>query len=109
MDDESSPFGPLLRRLGRPVYYPAYGDLKHQQATESASRRIFGDRDLSSRILHETAHRAQRTGSSEAPPQPYPDAEAKVWLRFAQAEGAEPTEVQALKTAVARRYADRRS
>jgi hypothetical protein len=108
MEDEPSPFGSLPRRLGRTPYYPAFGDPKHQQATASASRRVFGGRDLSSRILHETAHRAQRTGSSEAPPQPYPDAEAKVWLRIARVEGAEPTEVQALQAAVARRYRDRR-
>ena len=109
MEEEPSQFGSLPRRLGRTPYYPAFGDPKHQQATASASRRIFGGRDLSSRILHETAHRAQRTGSSEAPTQPYPDAEAKVWHRFARAEGADPTEVQALKSAVDRRYRDRRS
>jgi hypothetical protein len=108
MADETSPFGPLLRRLGRPVYYPRWGDPKHQQAAVSASRRIFQGRDLSSEILTETAHRAQRTANPEAPAQSYPDAEVKVWHRFARAEGADPTEVQALKSAVARRYRDRR-
>jgi hypothetical protein len=109
MQDEPSPFGPPLRRFGRPVYYPAWGDPKHKQAAISASRRIFQGRDLSPEILTETAHRAQRTTNPEAPTQPYPDAEVKVWNRFARAQGADPTEVQALKSAVDRRYRDRRT
>ena len=106
MADEISPFGPLFRRLGRTTYYPTWGDPKHQQAAVSASRRIFQDRDLSTEILTETAHRAQRTANPEAPGQSYAYAQAKVWRRFARAKGADPDEVQALEP-VARRYRDR--
>jgi hypothetical protein len=108
MDDEPPRFGPLFRRLGRTTYYPTWGDPKHQQAAVSASRRIFQGRDLSSEILTETAHRAQRTANPEAPAQSYVYAQAKVWRRFARAEGADPNEVQALET-LARGYRDRRS
>jgi hypothetical protein len=108
MNDETSPFAPLLRRPGRTPYYPAYGDPKHQQAAVSASHRIFQGRDLSSEILTETAHRAQRTANPEAPAQSYAHAQAKVWRRFARAKGADPEEIEALET-LARRYRDRRS
>ena len=83
----------------RPAYYPDWGDEKHVQATRSASRRVFGE-DLTEQILNETRHRQQRTGSPDRGPQPYPDAEAKVWRDLARREEAAPGEVQALEQLV---------
>ena len=72
----------LFRHLRQP-YYPAWGDEKHQQAVRSASTFRFGV-DLTDEIVNETWNRHLRTGSPSSPPQPWPDAELKVWRRFAR-------------------------
>jgi len=79
-------FDGLLRRLGRTRYYPQYGDVKHRQAIRSASLHQF-DHDLTEEILHETTNRQQRTGSPNRPPQPWLEAESKVWRRLARERG----------------------
>lgn len=103
--------GILMIGIGRPrwltSYYPQWEDDKHRQALASACRRAFG-RDLSDEILNETRNRQQRTVSPTKGPQPWPDAEAKVWRDLARRRGADAAEVESLEALVRNRYRDRR-
>ena len=75
----------MIRRR-RPAYIPAWGDLKHRQASGSASLCEFSE-DLTDQVLNEIRHRQQRTGSPGRPGQSWLDADLKVWHRLARARG----------------------
>jgi hypothetical protein len=90
----------------RSPYYPRWGDDKHRQAAASASRRLFGQ-DLSGQILAEVAHRQRRTTNPAKGSQPWPIAEAKVWLRWARSRGLDAAEVRRLEALVGALYRSR--
>jgi hypothetical protein len=74
----------MIRR--RRPNYPQWDDERRQQAIASASLCWFGE-DLGGEILNEMRHRQRRTGNPGRPPQPWPDADIKVWQRWAEARG----------------------
>lgn len=90
----------------RSPYYPRWGDDKHRQAAASASRWLFGE-DLAGQILAEVVHRQRRTANPTKGSQPWPIAEAKVWLRWARGRGVDAAEIRHLEALVGALYLNR--
>ncbi len=79
-----------MHRLHRHApYLPRCGDHKHRLAIASAWRGWFGEdpsEEILDRFLKEVGHRTLRSNSSKGP-QPYRDADLKVWGRIAAERG----------------------
>ena len=103
---------------GREPYFPQYGDEKDRQGILSAVRRLFpamppGEQaKLVDQIVAEIDSRSRRVASGgRKDPQPFPDAQAKVWRdtlrRLRRSYFVDETEIQALEQLVGQRYLGR--